>query len=42
VKAGFDPNQLHDPLYWFDPATARFEPLTQAIYAAILSGKIKL
>jgi len=42
VKAGFDPSQIRDPIYWFDPETARYQPLDQNVYAAIVSGKIKL
>jgi len=42
VAAGFDPNQIRDPIYWFDPETVRYEQLTPEVYAAIVSGKIKL
>ena len=42
VKAGFDPRQVRDPIFWFDPATARYEPLSDDVYAAIVSGQIKL
>lgn len=42
AKEGFDPAQVRDPVFWLDPGTARYEPLTKAIYDAILSGKVKL
>jgi fatty-acyl-CoA synthase len=42
VKAGFDPNKIRDPIYWFDPETARYEPLTPEVYAAIASGRTRL
>jgi fatty-acyl-CoA synthase len=42
VKAGFDPSQIHEPLFWFDPETQRYEPLRHDVYAAIVSGKVKL
>ena len=42
VKAGFALTQVGDPMFWFDSATARYEPLTGDVYAALLSGKVKL
>lgn len=41
VKDGFDPASINDPLYWFDPSDARYKPLTNEVYAAIVSGKVK-
>ena len=42
VNAGFDPSQIRAPIYWLDPETARYEPLSPDVYAAILAGKVKL
>jgi fatty-acyl-CoA synthase len=42
LKAGFDPNHVRDSIFWLDPATGGYEPLTNEIHAAIMSGKIKL
>ena len=42
VKEGFDPATVNDPLYWLDPATAQYEPLTARAYQAIIAGGIKL
>ncbi|HUO01180.1 MAG TPA: AMP-binding protein, partial [Rhizomicrobium sp.] len=42
VKEGFDPAKITDPLYWYDPATRRYEKLTPAIYVDICEDRIKL
>ncbi len=42
VKDGFDPATVSDPLYWLNPATAQYEPLTAAAHQAIIAGGIKL
>ena len=42
VKDGFDPTPFRDPIYWLDPQTRRYEPLTREICAAIVSGQVKL
>ena len=42
VNAGFDPDHVRDPMYWLDPETTRYEPLTSAVYNSIVSGKVKL
>jgi fatty-acyl-CoA synthase len=42
VKEGFDPAQIADPLFWHNPATARYEQLDNESYRAILSGTVKL
>ena len=42
VKDGFDPGAINDPLYWFNPTSARYEPLTPDDYAAIVSGTAKI
>ncbi|HVU19288.1 MAG TPA: hypothetical protein VHE09_01050, partial [Rhizomicrobium sp.] len=41
VKEGFDPATITDPLYWYDPASAQYEPLTPARYADILESRVK-
>jgi fatty-acyl-CoA synthase len=41
VKEGFDPATITDPLHWYDPAAAQYEPLTQAAYADIIAGRVK-
>jgi fatty-acyl-CoA synthase len=42
VAEGFDPRKIADPLYWYDPATRRYEKLTVAIYDDIANDRIKL
>ena len=42
VREGFDPGKIADPLYWYDPATQRYEKLTAAVYADIAEDRIKL
>ncbi|MBU6297079.1 MAG: long-chain-acyl-CoA synthetase [Alphaproteobacteria bacterium] len=42
VKDGFDPELIDDPLYWYNPASARYEPLTPPVYADIAAGRMKL
>ncbi|MGH6872495.1 MAG: long-chain-acyl-CoA synthetase [Rhizomicrobium sp.] len=42
VKEGFDPAAIAEPLYWLDPATARYEPLDAALHGDIVSGRLKL
>jgi fatty-acyl-CoA synthase len=42
VKAGFDLSAFRDPIYWLDPETKAYEPLTREKYAAITSGQVKL
>jgi fatty-acyl-CoA synthase len=42
VKDGFDPGRIDDPLYWYDPVRARYEPLTHEVYAGIVAGRVKL
>ena len=41
VKEGFDPSAIADPLYWFNPASERYERLDAAAYAEIVSGRVK-
>ena len=42
VREGFDPNVVTDPLFWLNPASGRYEPLTPTAYDAIVSGRVKL
>jgi fatty-acyl-CoA synthase len=42
VNDGFDPQTIPNPLYALDPATQQYRPLDQAMYDAVVSGKIKL
>jgi fatty-acyl-CoA synthase len=42
VREGFDPNVVTDPLFWLNPASGRYEPLTATAYDAIVSGRVKL
>jgi fatty-acyl-CoA synthase len=42
VREGFDPAAIADPLYWLDPATGSYEPLTPERYADIAEGLVKL
>ena len=41
VKEGFDPNAVSEPLWYFDPETGKYEPLTPDAYETILSGAVK-
>ena len=42
VREGFDPSAIADPLYWYDPATGRYERLDAARYSDIAEDRIKL
>ena len=42
VRDGFNPATIADPLYWLNPATGSYEPLTPALYADIAEGRAKL
>ena len=42
VKDGFDPGRINDPLYWYNQASGRYEPVTQEVYLRIVAGRIKL
>jgi fatty-acyl-CoA synthase len=41
VREGFDPSAITDPLYFLDPATGHYEPLTAARYAQIVTSGVK-
>jgi fatty-acyl-CoA synthase len=42
MQAGFDPNQVKDPLYFDDPRARRYVPVDAALHAAILDGSIRV
>jgi fatty-acyl-CoA synthase len=42
MQAGFDPGRVSDPLYVDDPRSQRYVPLDAALFAAILSGKLRI
>ncbi len=42
VKAGFNPQNIAEPLYYRDEQSDSYQPLTQDIYQLIQSGKIRL
>jgi len=42
VQAGFDPCRIQDPLYFDDARTQRYVPLDPELYAAILSGTLRI
>ncbi len=42
VREGFDPTIVRDPLYFDDPASGRFTPVTPELHAALISGAVRL
>jgi fatty-acyl-CoA synthase len=42
VQAGIDPARVSDPLYFDDPRSQRYVPLDAALFAAILSGELRI
>lgn len=42
VEEGFDPAKIEHPLYFLDPETGAYTPITSALYARIQSGAFKL
>lgn len=42
VNDGFDPSKIEHPLYFLDPETNEYVPITDALYARIQSGAFKL
>ncbi|KAM7002431.1 LOW QUALITY PROTEIN: long-chain fatty acid transport protein 2-like [Tautogolabrus adspersus] len=42
VQEGFNPNQVTAPLYFMDEEVKDYIPLTQEIFDAVMSGKIKI
>jgi fatty-acyl-CoA synthase len=42
VRAGFDPAQVGDPLYFDDPRTQAYVPLDAELYTAISTGQVRL
>ena len=41
VKDGFDPTDIADPLWFANPETGHYEPLTQDEYETILAGEYR-
>ena len=41
VKEGFDPSTVSEPLWYFDPDSNKYEPLTPDAHETILSGAVK-
>jgi fatty-acyl-CoA synthase len=41
VKEGFDPNDVSEPIWYFDPDTNKYEPLTPDAYETIKSGAVR-
>jgi fatty-acyl-CoA synthase len=42
VQAGFDPQRISDPLYFDDARAQRYVRLDTALFAAILSGALRI
>jgi fatty-acyl-CoA synthase len=42
VRDGFDPGAIADPVFWLDPATGAYEPLTPQRHDDIVNGRMKL
>lgn len=42
VKAGFDPANISEPLYYADAGSNSYKKITKAVYKKILSGEVRL
>jgi fatty-acyl-CoA synthase len=42
VKAGFNPANISEPLFYADPKTGEFKPIDADVFAKIKSGEIRL
>ncbi len=42
VKAGFDPDNIHEPLFYADAESGEFKPLDKKIFEAIIDGSKRL
>jgi len=42
VKAGFNPDNISEPVYFANPATSAYEKVTKAMYKKICSGEVRL
>jgi len=42
VKAGFDPDKVSDPMFFADPKSGEYAPITDEIYTGILNGSVRL
>ncbi len=41
VKEGFDPDEVSEPLWYYEPDSDRYEPLTPDAYETLRSGAVK-
>ncbi|MEM9054016.1 MAG: long-chain-acyl-CoA synthetase [Pseudomonadota bacterium] len=41
VKEGFDPEEVSEPIWFYDPQSSKYEPLTPDAYETIKSGAVK-
>lgn len=41
VKDGFDPDEVSEPLWYYEPDSGRYEPLTPDAFATLKSGAVK-
>ncbi len=42
VKAGFNPEKIHEPLYYADPVSDSYRPLNKKVFDGIVDGTIRL
>jgi fatty-acyl-CoA synthase len=42
VREGFDPERIHDPLYFNDAAAGALRPLDAALYRRLITGEVRL
>ena len=42
VKEGFDPAIIADPMFWLDPESKTYKPLTPEAYGRLISGDFRL
>ena len=42
VKAGFNPANISDPLYYADPVSGAYKPINTDVFEGILSGAVRL
>ena len=41
VQEGFDPSEVSEPIWYYDPDSARYEPLTPDAFETLQSGAVK-
>jgi len=42
VKAGFDPANISEPLFYADSKTGEFKPIDKQVFGEIIDGTIRL